>query len=64
MSDELASTIIVTKAHYLFLSMFANISYIPLSFKDEKLEVFELEVLELSPIELEPWFENEAMISK
>jgi hypothetical protein len=44
--------------------MFANISYIPSSFEDEELELFELEVLELSLIKLEPWFENEAMISK
>jgi hypothetical protein len=64
MSNELASTTIAAKAHCLCLSMFTNICYIPLSFEDERLELFELEVLELSPIELEPWFENEAMISK
>ncbi len=44
--------------------MFANISYIPSSFEDEELELFESKVLELFPIEVKPWFENEAMISK
>jgi hypothetical protein len=64
MSNELATTTAVAKARCLCLSMFANISYIPSSFEDEELELFELEVLELSLIKLEPWFENEAMISK
>jgi hypothetical protein len=41
-----------------------NISYIPSSLEDEELELFDLEVLELSSVELEPWFEDEAMISK
>jgi hypothetical protein len=44
--------------------MFANISFIPSSLEDEKLKLFDLEILELSPIKLEPWFEDEAMISK
>ncbi len=44
--------------------MFANISGIPWSLEDEELEVFGLEVLELFHVELEPWFENEAVISK
>jgi len=47
MLDELATTIAITKAHYLYLSMFTNISYIPSSLEDEKLEPFDLEVLEL-----------------
>jgi hypothetical protein len=64
MLDELVATITTTKTHYLHLSKFANISCIPLSLKDEELELFEMQILELSPIELEPWFEDEAMISK
>ncbi len=39
--------------------MFRNISYIPSSLDDEKLELFDLEVLELYFVKLEPWFENE-----
>jgi hypothetical protein len=64
MSNELATTIAIAKAHYFCLSMFANISCIPLSLEDEELELFDLEVLKLSFIELEPWIEDEAMISK
>ncbi len=56
MLDELATTTTIAKAHCFYLSTFANISYIPLTFGDEELELF--------PIELEPWFENEAMIFK
>jgi len=59
MLDELATTIAIAKAHYLYLSMFRNISYIPSSLDDEKLELFDLEVLELYFVKLEPWFENE-----
>ncbi len=55
MLDELTTTTIA-KAHCFYLSTFANISYIPLTFGDEELELF--------PIELEPWFENEDMIFK
>jgi len=35
-----------------------------LSLEDEELELFDPKVLKLSFIELEPWFEDEAMISK
>ncbi len=44
--------------------MSVNISCIPSSLEDEELELFDLEVLKLSFIELEPWFEDEATISK
>jgi hypothetical protein len=64
MLDELATTTTTAKAHYLCLSMFANISLIPSSLEDEKLKLFDSEILKLSPIKLEPWFEDEAMISK
>jgi hypothetical protein len=65
MLDELASTIVVTKACCLCISMSANISYIiPSSFEDEELTLFDLAVLELSPIKLEPWLEDEAITSK
>jgi hypothetical protein len=64
MLDELATTTIVAKTHCFYLSIFVNISCIPSSFEDEELELFDLEVLELSLVELEPWFEDEAMISK
>ncbi len=59
MLNELASTSTTAKAHYFYLSKFANISCIPSSLEDEELELFDL-----SHVELEPWFENEAMISK
>ncbi len=64
MSNELVATPAIAKAHYFSLSMFSNISCIPLSLEDEELELFDLEVLKLSFVELEPWFEDEAMISK
>ncbi len=64
MSDELTTTIVATKAHYLCLSMSINISYNPLSIEDEKLKLFDLEFLKLSRLELKPWLEDEAMISK
>jgi hypothetical protein len=44
--------------------MFANIFYIPSSFEDEKIELFDRKVIELSQIELKPWLEYEARISK
>jgi hypothetical protein len=46
MSHELAATTVVAKTHYFYISMFVNISYIPLSFEDEKLKLFETEVLD------------------
>ncbi len=64
MSDELATTIAIVKAHYFCLSMSTNISCIPSSLEDEELELFDLEVLKLSFIELEPWFQDETMIFK
>jgi hypothetical protein len=63
MSDELTTTIVATKAHYLCLSMSINISYNSLSLEDEKLKLFDLEFLKLSPLELKPWLEDKAMIS-
>jgi hypothetical protein len=42
MLDELAATII--KAHYICLSMFANISCIPSSLEDEKLKLFDSKI--------------------
>jgi hypothetical protein len=64
MLNELATTIAVAKTHYFCLSMFVNISYIPSSLENEELKLFDPEVLKLSTIKLEPWFEDEAMISK
>jgi hypothetical protein len=64
MANELATIMVVAKAHCFYISMIVNISYNRSSFEDEKLKLFESEVLELSPIELKPWFENQAMISK
>jgi len=45
MSNELATTIAVAKAHYFYLSMFVNISCIPLSLENEKLKLFDPKVL-------------------
>ncbi len=64
MSYELVVTTIAAKTHCLYLSMSVNIFCIPLSFEDEELELFDPKILELSFVELEPWFEDEAMISK
>jgi len=64
MSNELVATTVAVKAHCFCLSMPTNISYIPLSLEDEELKLFDLKVLKLSRVELEPWFEDEAMISK
>jgi hypothetical protein len=44
--------------------MFANISYIPSSLEDEKIELFDPKVLEPSQVELKPWLEHEARIPK
>jgi hypothetical protein len=52
MLDESVATTTTVNTHYLYLSMFANISFIPLSLEDEKLKLFDLEILELSPIKL------------
>jgi hypothetical protein len=54
MLDELATTIVTTKAHCLCLSMFVNISYNPSSLEDEELKLFDLEFLKLFPLELKP----------
>jgi len=64
MLGELTTTIATAKAHYLCLSMSTNISYIPSSLEDEKLELFDLEVLEPFFVKLVSWFEDEAMIFK
>jgi hypothetical protein len=64
MSNELATIIVAAKTHCFLLSMYANISCIPLSLHDEKLELFDLKILKLSHVKLEPWFEDEAIISK
>jgi len=65
MPKELVLTIVVAKACYLCLSMFANISCIMSStLEDEELEQFDPKLLEVSCVKLESWLEDEAAISK
>jgi hypothetical protein len=65
MPEELVIIIAVAKAHYLCLSMFANISCLVSStLEDERLEQFDTKLLEVSRVKLEPWLEDEATISK
>jgi len=64
MLNELATTIIVVKAHCLYLFTSTNIFCIPSSLENEELELFDSKIIKLSHVKLEPLFENEAMISK